>query len=331
MFWAHADHPGHPAIRLAVLCAAATLASAAADNAPKKALFETADARVSIEPRAHRAPEPHGTISVSVNLVLIPVTVTDLLEQPQLGLKRETFRLFEDGIEQNVESLAVEHAPLSLGIVFDSSGSMTRKMAEARQAVERMLDTSVPGDEYFLIDFNNRPRIVSDFTASPEKIRTALSEIRSEGWTALIDAIYLAVNEMKHASNSRRAILVLSDGADNHSRYRQGELRGLLRESSVSLYAVGILGQGIGAKDMKLLSGFAEDTGGRLFTAEGLAALPDTIDKVNTALRDQYVLGYRPTNGDKDGKFRRVQVKLNTAPDSPPLRASWRTGYYAPD
>jgi Ca-activated chloride channel family protein len=286
---------------------------------------------VAIGPRAHRAPDPHGTISVNVSLVLIPVTVTDALQHPQLGLQREAFRLFEDGVEQNVESLAIEHAPISLGIVFDSSGSMTRKMTEARQAVEQMLDTSVPGDEFLLIDFNNRPRLVSDFTGSPEEIRTALSDIRPNGWTALIDAIYLAVNQMKHANNSRKAVLVLSDGADNHSRYRQGELRALLRESEVSLYAVGILGQGIGAKDMKLLSGFAEDTGGRLFTADGLRELPDTIDKVNTALREQYVLGYRPTNRDKDGKFRRVQVKLNTAPDSPPLRASWRAGYYAPD
>ena len=178
-------------------------------------------------------------IRVDVSVVLVPVTVTDRMGNPVLGLPQEAFRVSEDGVEQTVARVVRQDAPLSVGFVFDASNSMQNKLDSSREAIAQILRTSVAGDEYFLVGFNDRPTLLCGFTPEPKAIEDGLLSVRPIGWTALLDAIHLSVNRMKRAKNARRALVVLSDGGDNNSRFSRHEIKELLRESDISLYAMG--------------------------------------------------------------------------------------------
>jgi VWFA-related protein len=290
------------------------------------------DVRVSILSRGRpETKAPPNDIRVDVNMVLIPVTVTDPLGKPVLGLSPDFFHIFEDGVEQMVTRVVNQDAPLSMGLVFDASASMNSKLDKSREAIAHLFKTSMPGDEYFVVTFNDRPKLLSGFTSDSNDLENTLLTIRPEGWTSLLDAIYLSVSQMKKAKNTRRALVVLSDGGDNNSRYTEREIRGLLRESDISLYAIGILGPMVTTGSMKLLSNLAEETGGRLYPVRNANQLPEAVAKLSAALRDQYVVAYHPANPNRDGKFRRVLVRIATPPSLPSLHASWRAGYYAPN
>ena len=289
------------------------------------------DAQVNLIPRSKTQPEARRSdIRADVNVVLIPVTVTDPFGKPVLGLAPTAFHVLDDGVEQPVAKVFSQDAPLSVGFVFDCSKSMLNKMEKSREAIGQMLKATTPGDEYFLVGFNDKPKLLSSFSPEPVEISRALAAIQPIGWTALLDAIQLSVSHMKKAKNTRRALVVLSDGGDNNSRFNPREIRNLLRESDLSLYAIGMTGPMVTMAAMKLLSDLAEETGGRMFPVHHVNELPDAVAKLNTALRDQYMLAYYPTNSARDGKYRRVQVKVVAPPDSPSLHATWRSGYYAP-
>ncbi len=302
------------------------------------------EAKVSIKPRP-RAPSSTAdetgprspNIRVETELVLIPVTVTDPLNRFVTGLERDHFKLYEDKIEQKLTHFASEDAPLSVGFVFDSSGSMGSKLQKSREAVGQFLKTTNPEDEFFLVQFSERPDLVLGFTRETEEIQNRLTFTQSKGRTALLDAVYLALHEMKKAHNPRKALIIISDGGDNSSRYTESEIKNLVREADVQIYAIGIFepvaSRGRTAEELagpSLLSEIAEQTGGRHFPVENLNELPDVAAKIGIELRNQYVLGYSPSNQHKDGKYRKVQVKLVQPKGLPPLRAFWRTGYYAP-
>lgn len=278
-----------------------------------------------------------GTIRVNTNLVLIPVTVTDPLNRLVTGLDQEHFRVFEDKVEQRVAHFSSEDSPLSLGIVFDTSGSMGSKLQKSRQAVVQLMRAANPGDEFFLVQFNDRPDMVIGFTKDTEEIQNRLIFTQSKGRTALLDAVYLALSEMKKAHNPRKALVVISDGGDNSSRYTEKEIKNLVREADVQIYAIGIFepasSRGRTAEELSgpgLLSEISEQTGGRHFAVEDLSELPDVAAKIGVELHNLYVLGYMPKNEERDGKYRRIQVKLVQPRGLPPLRAFWRLGYYAP-
>ncbi|HVX68015.1 MAG TPA: VWA domain-containing protein [Bryobacteraceae bacterium] len=288
--------------------------------------------RTAVAPRARpetRSSAP-GRIRLDVRQVVIPVTVTGAFGEPLRGLPQEAFRVFEDGVEQAVSYFASEDAPVSVGVVFDASASMEHKLGRSREAVARLFHTSMPGDEYFLVEFNNAPRVLCEFTSSMEEIQDRLSFIQPQGWTSLFDAVYLAVHKMKRARNPRKALLILSDGADNNSRYTEPEIREIVREGDVCIYSIGMAGWGITGRSMRALRHLAEETGGRLFPVENLNELPGAVEKMSAALRNQYVLGYSSTNADNDGKYRKVEVRLVPPDGSHSLRATWRLGYYAP-
>jgi VWFA-related protein len=310
--------------------------SRAADKPPARD-----DSKVEITPRAKRAEAPpdvpRGNIRVESTLVLIPVTVTDPLNRFVTGLDRENFRLFEDKSEQKLTHFASEDAPLSVGLVFDTSGSMGNKLDKSRQAVSQFFKTANPEDEFFLIQFNDRPELVVDFTTRLEEIQNRLTFTQSKGRTALLDAVYMALHKMKKGKNPRKALLIISDGGDNSSRYTESEIKNLVREADVQIYAIGIYesmaNRGRTPEELSgpsLLTEIAEQTGGRQFSVENLNELPDVAAKIGIELRNQYILGYTPTNPERDGKYRRVQVKLVQPRGLPPLRAFWRLGYYAP-
>jgi len=298
--------------------------------------------KVSIDSRARpAAPEargPRADIRVDTNVVLIPVTVTDPLNRFVTGLEKEHFRLFEDKIEQQVAYFASEDAPLSIGLVFDTSGSMGNKLGKSRQAVSEFFKTANPEDEFFLIQFNDRPELVQDFTTNLEDIQNRLTFTQAKGRTALLDAVMLAQQQMKKkARNPRKALLIISDGGDNSSRYTESEIKNVVRESDVQIYAIGIfepaMSRGRTAEELSgpgLLNELAEQTGGRHFAVDNLNDLPDVAAKIGVELRNQYILGYSPLNKERDGKYRKVLVKLVAPKRMPPLRAFFRQGYYAP-
>ena len=278
-----------------------------------------------------------ASIRVDTNLVLINVTVTDPLNRFVTGLEAEHFKLLEDKAEQRIATFASEDAPLSVGLVFDASGSMGAKLQKARLAAAQFFKTANPDDEFFLVQFNDKPEMVQPFTTNTEEIQNRLTFTQAKGRTALLDGIYMALNHMKKARNTRKAILVLSDGGDNSSRYTESEIKNLVREADVQIYAIGIFepasARSRSAEELAgpgLLNEIAEQTGGRHFPVENLNDLPDVAAKIGIELRNQYVIGYVPNNATRDGKYRRVQVKIVQPRGLPPLRPFWRQGYYAP-
>ncbi|MBK5290290.1 MAG: VWA domain-containing protein [Acidobacteriia bacterium] len=321
-----------------MLLSAITLGFAADDKKPAQA-----PARVTIEPRAKPATAEPGNqprnsnIRVDATLVQINVTVTTPLNQVVTGMDKEHFRLFEDKNEQTVLTFSSEEAPLSIGLVFDISGSMGNKLHKSRQAASQFFKTANPEDEFFLVQFNDRPEVVVQWTSNTEEIQSRMAFTQAKGRTALLDGLYQAMNQMKKAKNPRKAILILSDGGDNSSRYTESEIKNLVREADVQVYAMGIFehisGRSRTAEELSgpsLLNEMAEQTGGRSFAVENLNDLPDIAAKIGIELRSQYILGYTPSNLEKDGKYRRVEVKLVQPRGLPPLRAYYRTGYYAP-
>jgi Ca-activated chloride channel family protein len=330
---------------LVILC----VGSAWADDTKPPAQAQPPAPNVSIEPRIKPAPgsvvDPAqkalesrpASIRIDKTLVQINVTVTDPLNRFVTGLDKEYFKLFEDKIQQEVSQFSSEDAPLSIGLVFDTSGSMGSKMQKSRQAAAQFFKTSNPEDEFFLVTFNDRPELSVPFTGDTEHVQSRLTFTQSKGRTALLDGVYLAMNQMKKARNPRKALLIISDGGDNSSRYTESEIKNAVREADVQIYAIGIFepmaSRGRTAEEMAgpgLLNEVAEQTGGRAFAVDNLAELPDVAAKIGMELRNQYVLYYTPKNQDRDGKYRRVQVKLVQPRGLPPLKAFFRLGYYAP-
>ena len=316
-----------------------------ASSCPTPAELCAQEARPQIEPRpkpAQTTPEADNqrlapNLRIDTNQVLIPVTVTTPLNQFVTGMDKENFRLFEDKVEQEITYFASFDAPLSIGLVFDASGSMGKKLNESRLAAAEFFKTANPEDEFFLVQFNDRPQLAMPFTRATEEIQNRLTFTQAKGRTALLDGIYMALQELRKGTNHRRALLVISDGGDNSSRYTESEVRNLLREADAQLYAMGIFepmsSRSRTAEELAgpgLLSELASMTGGRHFPVENLNDLPDIAAKIGIELRNQYVLGYTSKNLTRDGKYRRVTVKLNQPRGLPPLKALYRQGYYAP-
>src|SRR6202047_3968150 len=271
---------------------------------------------------------------VSVDMVLVPVTITDPLNRLVTGLDRENFHLFEGKDQQEIKTFSSEDAPVSIGVIFDMSGSMSSKVERAREAVEEFFKTANPQDEFFMIAFADKPEQISDFTQSVEEIQGKLIYTVPKGRTALLDAIYLGVSKMRQAKYAKKALLIISDGGDNHSRYTEGEIKSLVKEADVMIYAIGIYDRYASATEERLgpqlLSDITELTGGRAFTIDNPNDLGDVATKIGVERANQYVLGYRPAKVVRDGKWRKIKVKLLPPKGLPPLRVYARTGYYAP-
>ncbi len=299
--------------------------------------------QVIITPRPKNAPPtkadalPKANIRSDTNLVLIPVTVTDPLNRFVTGLEKEYFKVYEDKKQQQITQFSSDDAPLSVGLLFDCSGSMGPKLRSSREAVAQFFKTANPEDEAFLVQFQDTAQLVQGFTNSLENIQNHLQFVQSKGLTSLLDAIYLGLHEMKKAKNPRKALLIISDGGDNNSRYTESEIRNLVKEGDVQIYAIGIYeAAGVRGRTPEesngpaLLTELADQTGGRQYQVENVNELPDIAAKIGMELRNQYLLGYSPMNQEKDGKYRRVEVKLVQPHGMPLLRAFWRMGYNAP-
>ena len=302
---------------------------------------------VHIKPRLEQpvAPKPSELIDPylrthtkpfksEVDMVLVPVTITDPMNRLVTGLDKENFAVFEGKEVQEIRTFSSEDAPVSLGVIFDMSGSMSSKIERAREAVVEFFKTANPQDEFFMVTFADKPEEVSDFTSSVEEIQGKLVYTVPKGRTALLDAIYLGISKMRQAKYSKKALLIISDGGDNHSRYTEGEIKSLVKEADVLVYAIGIYDHYFPTEEERLgpalLSEITELTGGRTFTIDNPNDLADVATKIGIELRNQYVLGYRPKNVTRDGKWRKIKVKLIPPKGLPPLRVYAKTGYYAP-
>lgn len=300
------------------------------------------DPQVLIEPRTVHKPAETGEadrliphLRVNSDLVLIPVLVTDTDNHLITGLEKEHFKLFDNKIEQVITHFAREDTPVSIGLVFDCSGSMGPKLQKSRAAVAEFIRTANPEDEFSLVAFSDRAQLLAGFRSSTAEIENRLLFLGSRGATALLDAIYLSMSEMKNARHSRKAILIISDGGDNSSRYTARELKNWIKEADVQIYSIGIFEPpGVRGRSLEELNGpalldeIAQQTGGRLFEVYDLNDLHDTAAKIGSALRNQYVLGFSPT-AERDGKYHRIQVKIPKIHGLPSLRATFRSGYYA--
>src|SRR5450755_3540069 len=257
------------------------------------------------EPEIDPALKTHTKpLKVGVDMVLVPVTITDPLNRLVTGLDRENFNLFEGKDQQEIKTFSSEDAPVSIGVIFDVSNSMSSKIDRAREAVTEFFKTANPQDEFFMITFSDQPEEISDFTQSVEDIQGKLVFTVPKGRTALLDAIYLGVNKMNQAKYPKRALLIISDGGDNHSRYTENEIKSLVKEADVMIYAIGIYDRYASAEEERLgpqlLSDITELTGGRAFTIDNPNVLGDVATKIGVELRNQYVLGYRPAKIVRD-------------------------------
>jgi Ca-activated chloride channel family protein len=285
----------------------------------------TAQTRTSITPR----PRPEAktvrpaTFRLDARMVQIPVTVTDSRDRPQLDLEAGQFHIFEDGVEQQIAAFSMADAPISTGVVFDTSGSMKGRMDDSRAALEHLFETAAPQDEFSLVRFSDRPELVASLTHDPATVSRLLGRVIPHGWTALYDAIFYSVQELRHASNPRRALLVLSDGEDNNSRYSESEAVALVREADIRVYAVGIFRQ------TRCLAKMAAETGGRVIWVHKLSDMPEAIERLTLEMRNVYMVSYFSSNPPSDGKYRKVKVEVQARGEEP-FHVTWRHGYYAP-
>jgi Ca-activated chloride channel family protein len=298
---------------------------------------QTGSFKVNIEPRFRPEAIPAVDLRVDVPLVLIPVHVTTPLGASVNNLNKTNFRIYEDTVEQTITHFASEDAPLSIGLLFDASGSMRNKMRQASEAAAAFFKTANREDEFFLVEFNERAKLSVPFTQNSDALYDRIVRTKPMGRTSLLDAVHLAMKQMKNAKNPRKAIVILSDGGDNCSRYTESEIKSAMREADVQVYAMGIFEPPDNSRKLtreeqngpRLLDELAEETGGRHFPVQDLNDLPAVCARIGNELRNQYLLGYAPLNEMRDGKYRHVTVIIAPPPDMPPLRAHHRQGYFA--
>jgi Ca-activated chloride channel family protein len=296
------------------------------------------------------APRDTTAFRADSTLVLVPVSVTDPSNRYVLGLAKEDLRLFEDGVEQKVTHFSNEDAPLSIGLLVDTSGSMGAKLDTSRRAVAEFLKTLNTADEAFLVEFSDQAQLAVPLTNDAGVLERTMTSATSGGLTALLDAVHMGLQEMKRAKNPRKALLIISDGGDNNSRYTSSQISDLVREADVQIYAMGVFeptlsfglsrglsggltGGKLGTAELdgpRLLSEIADQTGGRALAATNLRELPGIAERIGIELRNQYVLAYSPQNTSRDGKYRKIEIKLQQPKALPALKARWRLGYYAP-
>src|SRR5580658_8296360 len=280
---------------------------------------------------------PKADIRVDTALVLVPAQVTNFLGTPVTDLHKEDFRVFEDGVEQPITNFSREDAPLSIGLLYDISGSMRNKIKKSAEAAAAFFKTSNPEDEFFLVEFSDRPKLTVPFTSDPDEVYQRIAHVKPFGRTALLDAIRMAMGEMKHARNTRKALVIVSDGGDNRSRHTEREIKNAMLESDLQVYAMGIFDSEDTPKHSteeqngpKLLQELADQSGGREYPVTSLNDLPSISARIGNQLRNQYLLGYSPANPERDGKYRVIKLTVTPQTEIPDMRVYYRHGYYSP-
>ncbi|HMF91416.1 MAG TPA: VWA domain-containing protein [Candidatus Angelobacter sp.] len=328
-----------PALVVFALVSVTLVLPAFAQNAadvhvvPRRPAQEQTENQPSDSSAGRSSPSRHSKpLLANVDLVLVPVTVTDRMNRAVMGLEKQNFELYEDGQRQTINTFSAEDAPLSLGVILDTSNSMRNKLDVASKSILEFFNTSNPLDDFFLITFSDRPVLLVDFTSSVDEIQDRLFKAMASGRTSLLDAIYMGVNKIHHGRYQRRALLIVSDGGDNSSRYTRSEIKRLVQEADVELYGIGIYDTIFQTPEERagkhLLNDVTQATGGHTFAIKDIRDLPEATRRISVELRHQYVLGYRSSNPARDGNWRNLKVKL--VPEGMPVRVYWKNGYYSP-
>ena len=273
-------------------------------------------------------------LRADVDVVLVPVTVTDAMNRPVLGLQKQDFTVYEDNALQQVQYFSAEEAPISVGLLLDTSKSMANKFVTERAAAEEFFKNANPQDDYFVITFADRPRLLTSSILSIEDMQETLASETPDGHTALLDAIYMALARMRSAHYERRTLLIISDGADNHSRYGMKEVRRLVEEANVDVYAIGIFDSVLFRSfeeymGRRWLGGITDVTGGQTVSAASLDKVPEIAAAVSRQMRNQYMLGYRSQNVTRDGKWRKIKVHLAASAGAARVQTHYKKGYLA--
>jgi Ca-activated chloride channel homolog len=286
--------------------------------------------------RPRPSPEaPAGTIRVEAPLVLIPVHVVTPNGASVTDLLKERFHLFDDNSERNITYFVKEDAPVSIGVLLDTSASMQHKMRRSSEAAARVLETANPTDEFFLIEFNERPKLTVPFTSDTDRLYRRFMHAGPFGRTSLLDALHLASVQMKNARNARKALLIVSDGGDNHSRMSRSQARSEVLESDLQMYAIGIFDGDTRQRSPEeangpgLLEELAGETGGRHYRVDNLDEMASVAHRISIDMRNEYLLGFTPAGEQSDGKYHRIKVTVNPS-DGTKLNVFYRRGYYAP-
>jgi Ca-activated chloride channel homolog len=269
----------------------------------------------------------------NVDLVLLNVTVLDRADRAVTGLQSRDFAVLDDNKPQTVRYISNVDEPASLVIVLDASASMAPKIEAERNAVKELINSSNPQDEFSLVVLNDKPHLLFGFDDPVADMQAAVAAIQPTGFTALWDGIYLGVQELRNAHNRRQAMIVISDGGDNHSRYTESDLKSVLEEAHAEMYAIGIFDSSVHTFEERLgpsqLDELASVTGGRLFSLRDVRDLPQTMMQISWELRNQYLLGYYAGKQDRDGKWHKVKVRLCGRASETKYRLYSKKGYYA--
>ena len=289
---------------------------------------------VNLASAAYSAPYTGSALIRSrADLVLVPVSITDDMNRPVIGLGQSNFELFENKKPQEIKNFSTEDTPISVGILLDTSGSMSYKLERARDAVQQFCAASNPQDEFFLITFADVPQLATDFTTDSEALANDLLNTRSRGQTSLLDALYMGVEKLRDARYPRKALLIISDGGDNHSRYTAHDVKAAVREADVAVYSIGTFDRWVRTQEEllgpEMLRDFAQMTGGLAFSLENASQMPAVSRNIGARLRHQYVLAYAPPSATRDGKWHKINIKLRLPKRFSFLHVDARPGYYA--
>lgn len=293
---------------------------------------EKADTTIQVQRR--NPDDDQAGVRVRTETVTLMVTVTDPYNRLVTGLDKQNFEVFEDKVKQDIQFFNDDDAPVSMGVIFDVSGSMKNKLDRARDALKAFVDTSHQDDDFFLVGFNQRANLLGEFMDGTSLVNK-FNLVDARGQTALYDAAYLGIEKVKQGRHQKRAMLLISDGQDNSSRYTYGELRKLLKEANVQIYCIGIVEMGGGAGgalDMQgqaILEEISQVTGGKAFFPRSPAELEDAITRIALELRHQYSIGYYPSNAERNGQWRKIKVSVKPPRGFPHLTVRAKEGYYA--
>ena len=282
-----------------------------------------------VDPAVHVKP-----VRVDVDIVLVPVTVVDAANRPIISLEKQNFELYEGSKQQTVRFFSTEDSPISVGILLDLSGSMRDKIDTARQALHEFFANSNPDDDYFVIGFSDRPSMVADSTRSIGTIEDKVAMTQPYGNTALLDSIYMGLNKVRLGRYKRRALVIISDGGDNHSRYTAREIRSLVQESDVEIYALGIFSKIFKTYEEwsgeNLLTSITETTGGQTIKVNDIEQLPQAAAAISKLMRNKYILGYHPSSDRYDDKWHKIKVRVLPPKQGTVLHVYNKQGYLAP-
>ncbi|PYV59054.1 MAG: VWA domain-containing protein [Acidobacteria bacterium] len=318
----------------AILLVAQSLSSVlncqTASTPTQQARLNSPSGAVEHDPALRHLPALH----VGVDLVLVPVTVVDDMNRPVMGLDRQHFSVYEDNDPQQITLFTEEDSPISVGLLLDVSRSMTNKFVTERAAVESFFNNANPKDDYFVVTFADHPKLLTNASQSIEEIQEKLAANIPEGQTALLDAVYLAMSKMRSAQHDRRVMLIISDGGDNHSRYGMKEIKSLVAESNVQVYSIGIFDSLVFRSfeefmGKRWLGEITDVTGGRTVAAGELGKLPGIAASLSREMRNQYVIGYRPSTPPSDSKWRKIRVRVTPPSGNGKVHAYYKKGYMA--